>query len=81
MIKTIENIFYEANMKAMGLKNKREITTHLLTPHQQQSTTLDFVTGLEICDPEGRLFMIEGLRDGAIKKFGEDITRKTPNSK
>ena len=29
-IEKLENIFYEVNMKAFGLKNKREITTHLL---------------------------------------------------
>jgi hypothetical protein len=63
------------------LKSRREITTHLLSPAEQQSTTLDFITGIEVCDPEGRLFMLEGLREGAMKEFGDKITRVAPNTK
>jgi hypothetical protein len=28
---------------------------------------LDYISGIEICDPDGRLFMLEGLKDGAMK--------------
>ena len=67
MIEKIEEIFYSANLKAFNMKNKRELTTYLLKPEEQKSLTLDYVTGIQICDPEGRLYMLEGLRDGAMK--------------
>ena len=45
-------------MKAFGFKNIRELTTHLLKPEEQKSTTLDFISGIEVCDPEGRLYIL-----------------------
>ena len=68
-ISKIEEIFYSANLKAFGLKNKRELTTHLLKPDEQESTTIDYISGIEVCDPEGRLYMLEGLREGAMAEY------------
>jgi hypothetical protein len=45
-VKKIEDIFYGANLRAFGMKSKREITTHLLKPEEQQSTKLDFISGI-----------------------------------
>lgn len=50
-VKTIEDIFYNCNQKAFNLKNRREITTHLLTAQEQASKTLDYITGFEVADP------------------------------
>lgn len=56
-------------MKAFNLKSRREITTYLLKKEEQESINLDFVTGLQITDPEGRIFILEGLRDKSMKQF------------
>jgi len=47
----LESIFYDVNMKAFGLKNKREITTCLLKKEDKNSTELDYLSGIEIIDP------------------------------
>jgi hypothetical protein len=80
-VRLIEDAFYAANQKALGLKSRREITTHLLSTEQQSSRSLDFVSGFELVDPEGRIYILEGLRNGAIQEFHAKMTRKAPNSK
>jgi hypothetical protein len=66
-VKQIEDIFYNCNQKAYNLKSRREITTFLLNAQDQASRTLDYITGFELADPEGRIYILEGLKNGAIQ--------------
>ena len=68
-VKKVEEIYYSVNLRAFGLQNKREITTHVLSIEDKNSLTKDFVTGLQIVDPDGRIYILEGLREGGIKEF------------
>jgi len=38
---------------------------------QQQSRTLDIITGFQVLDGHMHLFVLEGLRDGAVKEVWE----------
>lgn len=74
-------MFYDSNLKAFNLKNRRELTTYLLKKEEQDSQQLDFVTGLQIVDPEGRIFILEGLKHKAMQLFHQNIKKNTPNTR
>lgn len=40
---------------------------------QQQSRTLDIITGFQVLDGSQHLFVLEGLRDKAIKEVWETL--------
>lgn len=52
-----------AKMKDLGLK---ALTTKALTEEERNDRTLDFIGGFEIIDNSSRLFVLEGLSDGAM---------------
>jgi hypothetical protein len=74
-------VFYDSNLKAFNLKNRRELTTYLLKKEEQDSQQLDFVTGLQIVDPEGRIFILEGLKHKAMQLFHKNIKKNSPNTR
>ena len=42
---------------------------------QQKNKELDIVTGFQLLDGEMHLFVLEGLRNGAIQMLWEDLPR------
>jgi len=59
---------------------RRAISTKKLTPEERKNRTFDFLGGFEIIDDDFRLFVIEGLSAGAMKRLEELIPRSEPNS-
>ncbi len=45
------------------------MTTTVLKEEEKKSLTYDFLDGFEIIDDTFRLFIIEGIGDGAIRRF------------
>lgn len=41
---------------------------------------MDYISGFEILDDSFRLFMFEGLKDGAMKRLEEMVPRDQPNT-
>ena len=46
-----------------------------LSREQQMSSSLDIVTGFHVLDGEKHIFVLEGLRDKAIKQLWEELPR------
>ena len=80
-VKRVEDIFYSVNLKTFKFNSKRELTNHLLSEADKESLSLDFVTGLQIVDPEGRIYIIEGLKEGGMKQFHQQIAKAVPKGK
>jgi hypothetical protein len=39
----------------------------LLSAQEQANINLDYITGFQLADPEGRIYILEGLKNGAIQ--------------
>ncbi len=39
------------------------------------------MTGIQLLDNDGRIYIIEGLKDGAMKKINEKIIKASVNTK
>jgi len=66
------------NLQPEGLK---ELKTMVLKPEQKADKNLDILTGIEVLDNDFRLFVLEGLREGAMRTFTERIEKAQPNTK
>ncbi|XP_043934019.1 uncharacterized protein KIAA1257 homolog [Protopterus annectens] len=57
------------------------LSTYRLSLDQKESVELDVVTGFHLMDGKIHLFILEGLKDKAIRKLWEKISVKIPESK
>ncbi|XP_071961619.1 uncharacterized protein [Antedon mediterranea] len=79
---SLEKLITEINASALRLDAmpehviKAALSTYKLSYDQQSSTSLDIVTGFQILDGEQHIFILEGLRDHAIKKMWETLPRQ-----
>lgn len=55
-----------AKIEAGGL---RALTTKKLTQEEREDRNFDFLGGFEIIDVDFRLFVIEGISSGAMKRY------------
>jgi hypothetical protein len=58
----------------------RGLRTKALQEEEKRSRNLDYLDGFEVIDNEFRLFVIEGIGDGAMKRLSELVPRLEPNS-
>lgn len=58
----------------------RALTTKALNENEKHSRELDYLGGFEILDAEFRVFCIEGLSNGGMKKFTDALPRDIPNT-
>jgi len=43
------------------------LNTHMLSKIERSNRDLDIITGFELIDSQMRMYIFEGLRDGAMK--------------
>lgn len=58
----------------------RSLSTKKLTEEEKADKKFDFLGGLEIIDNDFRLFIIEGLGAGSMKRLEEMVPRLEPNT-
>ena len=56
------------------------MTTKALNQDEKKNRDLDYISGFEIIDNEFRLFVLEGVSTGGMKKLAEALPRNDPNS-
>ncbi|XP_074646485.1 uncharacterized protein LOC141902581 [Tubulanus polymorphus] len=77
----IQNLITEINAKALQLDDLPDtvvsvaLSTYKLSRQQQQSRDLDIVTGFHVMDGKRHVFVLEGLRDSAIKLLWESLPK------
>ncbi|XP_070557636.1 uncharacterized protein [Ptychodera flava] len=77
----IQSLVTEINAKALSLDSmpkhviEAALSTYKLSEEQQRSRNLDIVTGFQVMDGEMHIFVLEGLRDEAIKKIWQKLPR------
>ncbi|XP_052781235.1 uncharacterized protein LOC128217855 isoform X2 [Mya arenaria] len=79
MLNELQNLVTRINARALELDDMPQhvidaaLSTYKLSGIQQQSRTLDIVTGFQVLDGEMHLFVLEGLREGAVKEVWEAL--------
>ncbi len=70
-------------MEGLGIKggSSRDLNTHSLTRVEKANRKLDLITGFELIDSETRMYVFEGLTNGAMKKILKYMPKEQPNSK
>jgi len=65
-------------MKAAKIEEggQKALTNKVLTEAEKKDPKLDFLCGFEIIDNEFRMFLLEGLSNGAMRKLENVITRE-----
>ncbi len=58
-------------MEGLGIKNgrQRDLNTYALSELQKADRNLDILTGFELIDFNKRMFVFEGLSNGAMAKL------------
>lgn len=57
------------------------MNTKALTRVEKANRKLDVITGFELIDSETRMYVFEGLSNGAMKKILKYMPKLQPNSK
>ncbi len=70
-VEKLQEAFAEINLKAaqIDVGGMRALSSKLLTEEEKNNREFDFLSGVEILDDTFRLFIIEGLSEGAIKRL------------
>ena len=81
-VEKLQNAFAEINLKVANIDvgGIRALSTKLLTEEEKNSREFDFLSGVEIMDETFRLFIFEGLSEGAISKLYSQVPREEPNT-
>jgi len=74
-------IVREVNQKAVGLENAHvsALANYVLSPGERADGDLDVITGCCLLDKKCRIFMLEGLRKGGMRRLLEECPRPTAN--
>ncbi|KAL8603356.1 hypothetical protein ACOMHN_039719 [Nucella lapillus] len=79
LLHQLQHLITTMNAKALDLDDMPQhvidaaLSTYKLSMEQQSSGTLDIVTGFHVLDKVKHIFVLEGLRDQAIKHLWEDL--------
>lgn len=78
----IQNAFQELNLEGLGIVGggEREINTYQLSEVEMADRELDIITGFELIDYDKRMYVFEGLSDGAMAKIEKLVPQEQPNS-
>ena len=75
----ILEIVQNYNCKALGLENIRELATRQLSAKEKKSASLDIVTGFVLIDEQSRMIVLEGVQEGGMKYFEEQVNELLRN--
>ncbi|XP_053378149.1 uncharacterized protein LOC123529262 isoform X2 [Mercenaria mercenaria] len=79
LLNQLQMVVTKINARALELDDMPQhvvdaaLSTYKLSGMQQQSRTLDIITGFQVLDGSLHLFVLEGLRDQAIKEVWESL--------
>ncbi|XP_064632936.1 uncharacterized protein LOC135491169 isoform X2 [Lineus longissimus] len=80
-LQKIQTLITEINAKALALDKmplhviQLALSTYKLSREQQASRALDIVTGFQVMDGIRHVFILEGLREGAIRLIWESLPK------
>nr|KAG5711366.1 hypothetical protein BaRGS_006063 [Batillaria attramentaria] len=81
MLYQLQQLVTAINARALDLDDMPQhvieaaLSTYKLSIEQQLSGTLDIVTGFHVLDGEKHIFVLEGLRDEAVRRLWEELPR------
>lgn len=82
LLHKLQNAVKDINAEALALRHlpphvvDAALSTYKLSLEQQTSHILDIVTGFQLMDGEMHLFILEGLRDGAISLLWDALPKQ-----
>lgn len=82
LVEKIQKAYYDINLDVCKIQEGgiRALSTKQLTEQEKADKTFDFLGGLEIIDNDFRMFIIEGLGAGSMKRLEELVPRSEPNT-
>ena len=82
MVEKIQGAFRDLNLEGLGIKGGsiRDLNTKSLTELEKANRNLDVLTGFELIDSEKRMYVFEGLSNGAMRKILKYLPRDRPPS-
>lgn len=81
-LKVLQHALVEINLQGLGIVNgsERDVRTKKLTQAERDSTTLDFISGVEFMDKHFRVFVVEGLSEGGMRLLEMKVPQTQPNT-
>ncbi|ESO89848.1 hypothetical protein LOTGIDRAFT_124357 [Lottia gigantea] len=82
ILNNLHKIITNINAEALELNNMPQhvinaaLSTYKLSLEQQESRELDIVTGFQVMDGTHHIFVLEGLRDRAIKQIWNNVRKE-----
>ena len=79
----IQNAYRDINLEGLNIKggSSRNLNMHKFTRLEKANRKLDVITGFELIDSELRMYVFEGLSNGAMKKILKYMPILQPNCK
>ncbi|KAK6176744.1 hypothetical protein SNE40_014985 [Patella caerulea] len=82
MLNNLQQLITDLNAEALDLKDMPQhvmnaaLSTYKLSIQQQESRDLDIITGFQVMDGKHHIFVIEGLRDKALKLLWNSLPKE-----
>ncbi|KAL6111414.1 cfap92 [Pungitius sinensis] len=68
------------NASALHLDSQQALSSHTMNFSPDESRDLDFVSGFHVLDKRAHVFVLEGLRHGAVRRLWEAVPLKQSGS-